>query len=72
MNFRQKGWQGVDWIYLSPWWAFVNAVMNLRIPWDCRLAKRLPPSQEGLCSMEFEVDSADGLSEGGRHLYSAQ
>jgi hypothetical protein len=35
MDVREIGWEGVDLIYLTQdrdqWWAFVNAVMNLRV-----------------------------------------
>jgi hypothetical protein len=36
MNLRKAGCEGVDWMYLAQdrdeWRAFVNTVMNLRIP----------------------------------------
>jgi hypothetical protein len=36
MDFREKGWVGMDWIYLAQdrdqWRALVNTVMNLRVP----------------------------------------
>jgi hypothetical protein len=36
MDLREIGWVGVDWIRLAQdrdqWRAFVNTVMNLRIP----------------------------------------
>jgi hypothetical protein len=35
-----KGREGVEWIYVAyyryQWWAFMNAVMNLRVPWKVR------------------------------------
>jgi hypothetical protein len=35
MDLKEVGW-GTDWIDLAQdrerWWAFVNAVMNLRVP----------------------------------------
>jgi hypothetical protein len=36
MDLREIGWEGVVWIYLAQdrdqWQAFVNTVMNLRVP----------------------------------------
>jgi len=36
LDIQEVGWVGTDWIYLAQnrdkWWAFVNAVMNLRVP----------------------------------------
>jgi hypothetical protein len=36
MDLREVGWEGVHWMYLAPdidkWLAFVNRVMNIRIP----------------------------------------
>jgi hypothetical protein len=36
MDLREIGWDGMDWIDLvqdrDQWWAFVNMVMNLRVP----------------------------------------
>jgi len=36
MNVREIGWKVADWIHLAQyrnrWWAFVNRVMNLRVP----------------------------------------
>jgi hypothetical protein len=36
MDFREIGWEGVDWIRLArnrdQWWAVVNTVMKLRVP----------------------------------------
>jgi hypothetical protein len=36
MDLREKGWVGVDWIYLAQdrnwWWALVNTVRNLWVP----------------------------------------
>jgi hypothetical protein len=36
MDFREVGWDGMDWINLAQdrdrWRVYVNAVMNLRVP----------------------------------------
>jgi hypothetical protein len=36
MDFREIGMDGVNWIQLAQdrvqWWAFVNTVINLRVP----------------------------------------
>jgi hypothetical protein len=36
MNLREIGWDGIDWIDLAQdrdhWKAFVNTVMNIRVP----------------------------------------
>jgi hypothetical protein len=36
MNFRETGWDGVDWIERAPnrdqWRALLNTVLNLRVP----------------------------------------
>jgi hypothetical protein len=36
MDLREMGWDGMDWIDLAKdrdqWMAFVNTVMNLRVP----------------------------------------
>jgi hypothetical protein len=36
MDFRDIGWDGLDWIYVAwdrdKWWTFVNMVMNLWVP----------------------------------------
>jgi hypothetical protein len=36
MNYRERGWDDMDWIDLAQdgdqWWALVNMVMNLRVP----------------------------------------
>jgi hypothetical protein len=36
MGFREIGIDGTNWIHLAQdrvqWWAFVNTVMNLRVP----------------------------------------
>jgi hypothetical protein len=38
MDLRKVGWDGRDWIDLAQdrdrWRAYVNAVMNLRVPYD--------------------------------------
>jgi hypothetical protein len=38
MDLGEVGWSDVDWIGLAQdrkWWrAFVNSVLNLRIPWE--------------------------------------
>jgi hypothetical protein len=43
MDLREVGWDGVDWIHLAQdrdqWGAFVNMVMNLRIPQKIGLAE---------------------------------
>jgi hypothetical protein len=36
MNFRETGWEGVDWMNLAPdrdqWRALINTVMNFYVP----------------------------------------
>jgi hypothetical protein len=36
MDIKERGWEGADWINLAQdmehWRAFVNTVMNLRVP----------------------------------------
>jgi hypothetical protein len=36
MDFRETGWEGVDWMHLAKekdqWWALVNTVMKLPVP----------------------------------------
>jgi hypothetical protein len=36
VDFRERGWDGMDWIDLiqdrNLWWAFVNMVINLWVP----------------------------------------
>jgi hypothetical protein len=36
MNFKEIGWEGVDWIPVAQdrdhWWDLVNTVMNLGVP----------------------------------------
>jgi hypothetical protein len=38
MDIRETRWEGVDRIHLAQdreqWWALVNTVMNLRVPYD--------------------------------------
>jgi hypothetical protein len=35
MDFKEKGWENVDWIHLAQdrnqWWALVNMVMSLQV-----------------------------------------
>jgi hypothetical protein len=37
MDFKEIGWEGVDWMHLvqdrDQWRALVNTIMNLRVPW---------------------------------------
>jgi len=33
MDVTEIGWKGVDWMHLAQWWALMNTVMNLRVPW---------------------------------------
>ena len=36
LDFKETGWEGVNWIYLAQdtknWWTFVNTEINLRVP----------------------------------------
>jgi hypothetical protein len=38
MDIKDRGWGGMDWIYLAhdrdQWWALVNTVMNVRVPYN--------------------------------------
>jgi hypothetical protein len=40
MDLTEIGWESVDWMYLAQdrdqWWAVVNTVINLRVPWKAR------------------------------------
>jgi hypothetical protein len=59
MNLRVIGWDGMDWIELAQdtdqWRAFVNTVMNLRVPKNCwefsEWLHNWIASQEGLSSV---------------------
>jgi len=35
MDFREVGWEGLEWVHLAQvsvqWWALVNMVMNLQV-----------------------------------------
>jgi hypothetical protein len=35
-DFRETGWEGVDWMHVAQdrdlWWALVNMVTNLQVP----------------------------------------
>jgi hypothetical protein len=37
IGLREIGWEGVDWMHLAQerdqWWALVNMVMNLQVPY---------------------------------------
>ena len=50
MEFQVVGWRGMDHIDLvqdrDRWWALLNVVMNLQVPWNVR---ELLASQKGLC-----------------------
>jgi hypothetical protein len=51
------GFEDMDWIHWAQdrdrWWALVNTVMNLRVPYNVGNFLTSLASQEGLCSMEF-------------------
>jgi hypothetical protein len=32
MDLRELGWEGVNWMCLTHWWALVNSVINLWVP----------------------------------------
>jgi hypothetical protein len=60
IDLKEIGWEGVDWICLaqdsSQWWALVNTVMNLQLPYNMgisRVVKQLLASQERPSSMEL-------------------
>ena len=59
MDLTEVEWENMDSIDLAPdkdrWWALVNAVMNLWVPYtagNSRVVEGLLASQEGLCYME--------------------
>ena len=59
MDLTEVEWENMDSIDLAPdkdrWWALVNAVMNLWVPYtagNSRVVEGLLASQEGLCYMD--------------------